>query len=151
MTRRPLFALAMVSALTGCVSPPPTSPFVEYRDGLPPVTRPVECEANYRLVATDSSASPGPFGEHHIVKGGHIGFRREADGSLTAVAPGYALALPPGAYHWEVVQSSVPSVRERQLCATREYALKAARVAGIVTLVKLAVLGVMLVVIIVLW
>ena len=151
MTRRPMFALALLSALTGCASPPPTGPFVECRDGLPPVTRPVTCEANYVLVAKDAAAAPGPFGEHHIHKGEQIGFRREADGSLTAVAPGYTLPLPPGAYSWEVVQSSVPSLRERQWCETRAHMLTAAKVTGIVALVTLAVMGVLLVVIIILW
>ena len=151
MRRRTVFALALLSSLTGCVRPPPTGPFVECRDGLPPVTRPVTCEANYVLVAKDAAAPPGPFGEHHIHKGEQIGFRRAADGSLTAVAPGYTLPLPPGTYAWEVVPGSVPSMRERQLCATREHALKAARVTGVVALVALAVMGVLLVTIIILW
>ncbi len=149
--RRPLLALALVSAVTGCVSPPPSGPFVEYRDGLAPTTRKVTCEANYQLVATDAPAPPGPFGEHHLRKGERVGFRREIDGSLTAVAPGYTLPLPPGAYSWQVVQSSVPSVRERQLCATREYALKAAKYTGIVALAVLAAFGVLLILILAAW
>ena len=149
MPRRPMFALALLSALTGCASPPPTGPFVECRDGLPPVTRPVTCEANYVLVAKDAAAAPGPFGEHHIHKGEQIGFRREADGSLTAVAPGYTLPLPPGAYAWEVVASSVPSARERQWCETRGHMLRAAKVTGIVLLVAAVALAVLAVVFII--
>jgi len=135
MFRLRLPAIAMLFALSGCVSPPPSGPFVEYRDGLTPITRTVQCEANYVLVAKDAAAAPGPFGEHHIRKGEVIGFRRECDGSLTAVAPGYTLALPPGAYAWEVVRDSVPSLRERQWCETRQHLLTAAKIAGITVLV----------------
>lgn len=103
----------MVFALAGCVSPPPKGAFVEYRDGQAPTTRTVKCEADYELVAKDASAAPGPFGNHRIRKGGVVGFGREANGSLTAVAPGYTLPLPPGAYSWEVVPDSVPPQSER--------------------------------------
>lgn len=131
MPRIPLLALAMLFALAGCVSPPPSGPLVEYRDGQTPTTRTVQCEANYELVAKDASAAPGPFGNHHIRKGEVIGFRREANGSLTAVAPGYTLPLPPGAYSWEVVHDSVPSLRERQWCETRHHLGTAAKITGI--------------------
>jgi hypothetical protein len=138
-------ALAMVFALAGCVSPPPTGPFVEYRDGLTPTTRTVKCEANYVLVAKDASAAPGPFGEHHIRKGEVIGFRGESDGSLTAVAPGYTLPLPPGEYAWEVVGDSVPSLRERQWCQTRQFLQTAAKITGITFLVCCTVLLVLII------
>ena len=149
MPRRTLLALALVSTLTGCVAAPPTGAFVECRDGQAATTRAVKCEADYRLVATAApgGAVPGPFGDHHVTKGGRIGFRREADGSLVAVAPGYTLALPPGAYSWEVVPESVPSLRERQLCEARGHFLKAAKITGIVTIVALAVLGVLVIVV----
>jgi hypothetical protein len=149
MTRRPLLALALLSALTGCVSPPPDGPLVEYRPGLPPTTQKVRCEANYVLVAKDASGASGPFGEHHLKKGERVGFRCEADGSLTAIAPGYTLALPPGAYAWEVVPGSVPSLRERQLCETRAAFLTAAKVGGIVLLVALVAFAVFVVVVII--
>jgi hypothetical protein len=128
-------ALAMLFALAGCVSPPPSGPFVEYRDGLAPTTRTVKCEANYVLVAKDASAAPGPFGEHHFRKGDEIGFRLESDGSLAAVAPGYTLPLPPGAYAWEVVRDSVPSSRERLWCETKRHLWTAAKITGITFLV----------------
>src|SRR5262245_59605238 len=135
MLRFPPLTLGMLFALAGCVSQPPGGPFVEYRDGLTPTTRTVTCEANYVLVAKDAAAAPGPFGEHHIRKGEAIGFRRESDGSVTAVAPGYALPLPPGWYAWEVVPDSVPPLRERQWCETRRLLGTAARITGITFLV----------------
>jgi hypothetical protein len=146
--RRPLLALALVSALTGCVNRPPDGPLAEYRPGAPPVTRSVTCEANYVLVAKDESGA-GPFGEHHLRRGERIGFRAGPDGSVTALAPGYTLALPPGAYAWEVVPGSVPSARERWLCETRAGALAVAKVTGIALLVAAAVVGVFAVVAIV--
>lgn len=135
MPRFPLLAIAMGCSLAGCAGAPPSGPVVEYRDGLPPTTRTVKCEADYELVAKDASAAPGPFGNHHIRKGETVGFRREADGTLTAVAPGYTLPLPPGSYSWEVVGDSVPPSSERQWSETRQHLRTAAKVAGITFLV----------------
>lgn len=139
----------MVSALAGCVSPPPQGTFVEYRADRAPDTRKVTCEATYELVAQDP-AKPEPIVRHHAVRGERLGFRREADGSATAVAPGYTFPLPPGAYSWEVVQSSVPSARERFWCEAREHSLRAAKVTGIVALVGAAIVLVLCVVFIIL-
>lgn len=147
--RRPLLALALASALTGCVGAPPNGPLAEYRPGSPPVTGKVTCEADYALVARDPAGAAGPFGAHRLKKGERVGFRPEADGTVTAVAPGYTLALPPGSYAWEVVPGSVPSARERWLCETRGHALTAAKVTGIVFIGAAAVVGVLAVVIVV--
>jgi hypothetical protein len=140
--RRPLLALALVSALVGCVSSPPNGPLAEYRPGAPPVTRTIPCEANYALVARDGSGAGGPFGEHHLRTGERVGFRPGPDGSVTAVGPGYTLVLPSGDYAWEVVPGSVPPARERWLRETREHALMAAKVAGVGMLVATAAVGV---------
>ena len=83
----------------------------------------MKCEANYVLVTKDSHSAIGQIAEHHIVKGERVGFRREEDGTVTAIAPGYKLTLPPGVYAWEVVRSSVPPWRERFWCETREWGL----------------------------
>jgi hypothetical protein len=97
-------ALALVSALTGCVATPPKGPFVEYHDGLTPITRPVKCEATYALRSADQ---PAPLTAHHVERGERLGFRREVDGSVSAVAPGQVHPLAPGAYSW-VVMGGVP-------------------------------------------
>ena len=47
------------------------------------------------------------------MSGERIGFRREADGSVSAVAPGQVLPLAPGRYSWEVVPGSVAPWRKR--------------------------------------
>lgn len=132
MRFRPTLALALLSALMGCVGPAPTGTFVECRDGLAPTTRKVTCEANYALVAKGTPAVTGSFGEHHLKKGECIGFRRAPDGSMVAVAPGHTLALPPGAYAWEVVPGSVPSQNARVWNEVRECSLVAAKVTAVV-------------------
>jgi len=130
--RRPLLALALCSALTGCVSAPPAGPIAEYRPGSSSVTGKVTCEANYALVARDENGLRDSFGEHQLRKGQQVGFRPETDGTVTAYAPGYTHTLPPGTYAWEVVASSVPSTSERLLCETGRCALTVAKAAGIV-------------------
>lgn len=147
--RRPLYALALASALTGCAGPAPVGSIAEYRPGSPPVTREITCEANYVLVARDPNGPSGPFGEHHIHKGENVGFRTEGDGSVTAIAPGYTLALPPGSYAWEVVPASVPPERERLLCEARRHFLTFAKVTGIVAVVAAAVVGIFFIVLVI--
>lgn len=144
MSRIPLLAL-LALAPVGCVSPPPVGPFVEYRDGQTPTTRTVKCEADYALMAQDPSAALGPFGRHHVGRGGVLGFRRAADGSLTAVAPGYAVALPPGAYSWEVVPDSVPPLHERRWSEARRHFETAAKVTGMTFLVGCTTLLVLII------
>jgi hypothetical protein len=124
--------LALVSVLTGCVGSPPRSPFVEYREGLPPAVRRVTCEATYTLYLADRPSAV--ITEHHITRGERIGFRREEDGSVAAVAPGQIILLPPGAYTWGVLPGSVPPWRERFLCEARQYSFATARVTGITLL-----------------
>ena len=142
MFRRSVLALALVSAVTGCVAAPPNRPLVEYHPGLTPITRPVKCPATYVLCGTDPPGA-APLAEHHVAKGERVGFRREEDGSVSAVAPGYTLALPPGAYAWEVVRESIPPWRERAWCETRQHAATAGKttllVVGVVCLLALLI------------
>ena len=128
MPRCAIFALALLSALTGCLNPPPRGPLVEYRTGQVPKTRTVRCEANYVLVTKNATSANGQLTEHHIVKGERVGFRREDDGTVTAIAPGYTVPLPDGAYAWEVVRTSVPPWRERLWCETRDRSVATGKV-----------------------
>jgi hypothetical protein len=106
------FAPALAAALAGCALGPPAGPFVEYRpETTPATTRAVTREATYTLRATDDLGEP--LAEHHVVRGERIGFRREPDGSVVAVAPGRTLALGPGAYTWSAVPGTAPSWVER--------------------------------------
>ena len=130
MPRRFTFALAFLSALTGCVAAPPSGPLVEYREGLTPITRPVKCRATYALCAHDRPPGEGVLASHCVAEGERIGFRREEDGSVTAVAPGYTLPLAPGSYSWEVVRESVPPWRERFWQKTRDDAEATVKITG---------------------
>ncbi len=116
--------------MTGCVSPAPVGPLVEYRAGLTPVTRPVKCPATYVLCAEQPDSSP--IAEHHLTKGERVGFRREDDGSVSAVAPGYTIPLPPGVYRWEVMRASVPLWHQRAWCEARTCSVAAGRTTLIV-------------------
>jgi hypothetical protein len=127
-----MFALALLSALTGCVNAPPTGPLVEYRPGEVPVTRPVKCPATYILTSTDQPTGEPPLAAHRVSKGEWLGFRTGEDGSAVAVAPGYTLPLLPGAYRWEVVRGSVPTWRERLWCEVRGRAAPAVGTAALV-------------------
>jgi len=144
ITRRPLLVLALVSALTGCVSAPPSGPIVEYRPGSPSVTGKVPCDANYTLVTRNENGPRNTFGEHCFQKGQQLGFRCETDGSVTAIAPGFTRLLPPGTYAWEAVASSIPSERERRLCETRRHALTAVKVTAVVVAVAAVALVVLI-------
>jgi hypothetical protein len=117
MYQRIMLPLAIVSALTGCVSSPPKGPLVEYHEGLTPITRPSPCEASYALRPTAEPAAQ-PLLVLHVTEGARVGFRRELDGSVTAIGSTnkstVTLPLQPAcAYVWEVVPGSVPSWKKR--------------------------------------
>ena len=143
--RRPLLALALASTLTGCVSTVPVGPLAEYRPGSPSVSGKATCDASYALVSRDENGPSGTFGDHRLRRGERVGFRPEADGSVTAVAPEYTHSLPAGSYAWVVVPASVPSENERLLCDARRNALNVAKVAGIVVVGAMALVGFMIV------
>ena len=90
----PHWRSALVSALHGSAAGP-LGPFVEYHDGLAPVTREVTCAATYTLHSADDPTDA--LSAHHLARGERIGFRSEPDGSVSAVGPGCVLAaLAPG-------------------------------------------------------
>ncbi len=127
MFRRAVTPFAFVAALAGCAGSPPSGPFVEARAGITPITRPVPCTGAYALRGTADAPGTVPLYEAHCAKNQRIGFRRELDGSVVAVAPGFELPLVPGAYAWEVVPGSVRPWRERALEASAERWTRAAR------------------------
>ena len=146
MPRRPVLALALLSALTGCVGAPPKGPLVEYHAGLTPITRPAPRPATYVLTATDQDRGPVQIAEHQVGEGQRIGFRREEDGSVVAVMPTGTLPLPPGAYAWEMVPGSVvvrpwrDEVREHVRADFRE-TVEAAGYALLIGLIAAVVIG----------
>jgi hypothetical protein len=142
MFRRTAAALALVSSLSGCLAPGP-GPVVTSggaRGRQNPNTRTVWFDAVYALRADDP---PGePLYECRVPVNGRIGFYRERDGTLVALAPGYKQPLPPGAYRWDVVRDSVEPWRDRvrrefrqDVTETAEFTKLALVVTGIVVLV----------------
>jgi hypothetical protein len=102
-------------------------------------------DAVYALRADDPPGAP-PLYECRVPVNGQIGFYRERDGTLVALAPGYKQPLPPGAYRWDVVRDSVEPWRDRvrrqlhvDATETAEFAKRALIVTGIVVLVVGAV------------
>jgi hypothetical protein len=144
--RRPVLALAFASALTGCVSTVPKGPIAEYRPGSPSVSGKATCDASYTLVSQDENGLRGTFGDHRLRRGERVGFRPEADGSVTAIAPDYVHSLPSGSYAWVAVPGKIPSASERLLCDARRNAFNAAKVAAIVVVGSLAFIGFMILV-----
>lgn len=108
---RPTLAFALVSALIGCASGP-RPPHAEFRDGITPIAPPAPYSASYLLHAGGTTVEV-----RQVPKGERLGFAREKDGSVVAVAPDFRLALTQPAYAWEVVSETVPSrgarIRER--------------------------------------
>jgi len=94
---RPSLVLALVFALTGCVSAP-RGPHAELRDGITPISPPVPSSATYLLHTSGTT-----FAERPVGRGERLGFVREKDGSVSAVAPGFTLPLAPGSYAWDVI------------------------------------------------
>ena len=99
--------LALVSALAGCASGP-RGPHAEYRAGVTPIAPPVAVSGSYRLLAAGTPIETRP-----VAKGSAVGFVREKDGSVTAIAPDFKRPLEGTGYTWEVVRESVAPWRER--------------------------------------
>jgi hypothetical protein len=142
MTRRFVLALALVSALTGCVAPPPKGAFVEYRAGLTPITRPVKCPGTYALHDRDRPAE-GPLLTRQAHEGERLGFCRDPNGDIVATAPEHTLLLQPGDYTWEIVPGSVEPWRHRFRAKVAERAasatVTACGIVGVTVLVALII------------
>jgi uncharacterized protein YceK len=129
--RTVLLALLILALLSGCRSLRDDREAVEYHPGRPATTVVADRDATYRLCA--HVPDPGrPTVE--VTNGEVVGFRREPDGSLVAIA-GTQTTPVPDIYHvW--VSSSWPVTRwERFADSTREGCKKATvTVVGVVCL-----------------
>src|SRR4051812_25934741 len=97
--------------LSGCANPHARRPAAESRPGLTPTTARVRFDATSALVRTDA---PGPeVYTPPLVRDRMVGFRREPDGSVSAVAGGLSLALSEGNYAWVIPKGLAPSWRDR--------------------------------------
>jgi hypothetical protein len=111
MRRVVLLALAFSIAAGGCAHPRGRFPAAEFRAGRAPATRTVRHEASYALMRTDG---PGePLATARVLRDECVGFRREADQSIVAVAGNKTFPLPDGEFAWVMVPGTEPPWRER--------------------------------------
>lgn len=109
--RAALLVLVTATAVGDCANPHAGHPVAEMRPGITPITSEVRYGATYALHRTDE---PGEaLYTTHLVRGERVGFRREADRSVVAVASGQTLPLGEGTFAWVMAEGSVPTWRER--------------------------------------
>jgi hypothetical protein len=109
---RPTLVLALVSALTGCVAAP-HGPHAEYRTGMTPVAPPVPASGSYLLHSSGTTVAV-----QRAEKGQPVGFARQPDGTVAAVAPDFTFPLTRAGYAWVAVRDSTvptPSLARRSL------------------------------------
>lgn len=93
---RPILALALLSTTIGCVSAP-RGPHAEFREGLAPMVRMAPSSGSYVLHSAGTVVAV-----RHAEKGQPVGFARQPDGSVAAVAPEFVLPLRGSGYVWQV-------------------------------------------------
>jgi hypothetical protein len=122
-----LLALPLLHLVGGCHSLARDIVAIEYQPGTAPTTIAAKCDAVYRLSAPEKrEGRPG----YQVAKGETVGFRREPDGSLVAVAAGHTLALEETRYVWVWEYTPKPTTPwERFLVKTRDRGEKAAETA----------------------
>jgi hypothetical protein len=124
-----LLVLSLLSLVGGCKALSRDREAVEYRPGTLPTTVVADRDATYKLCADEPD--PGrPVVD--VTKGERVGFRREPDGSLVAVAGTRTTPVPDVRHVW--ISSSWPVTRrERFAESTSEGCKKAAQtVAGVI-------------------
>ena len=133
MRRAVLLALAVSIAASGCAHPHARKPAAEFRAGRAPATRPVRHEASYALTRVDGTGEP--LATARVLRDECVGFRREADGTVLAVAGNKTFPLPDGEFAWVLVAGTEPTWRER---AGTDWKDAAAKCGGAVILGGLA-------------
>jgi hypothetical protein len=98
MFHRLILLFVLLSLLSGCRALVRDAEMVEYRPGAPPTTVVADCDAEYRLFAPEKHETRMPV---DVAKGEAVGFRREPDGSLVAVAGKETTPIPEGRYVWQ--------------------------------------------------
>ncbi|MBX9581941.1 MAG: hypothetical protein K2X87_16675 [Gemmataceae bacterium] len=89
---------ALLPALAGgCRALVRDAEAIAYRPGTPPTTTAAECDARYQLSAPDELRY---WLQVDVPAGAAVGFRREPDGSLLAVAGEHVQPIPDARYVW---------------------------------------------------
>ena len=95
---RAVLLAAILPALTGgCRALVRDAEAIAYRPGTRPTVAPAEAAATYRLHSPDERRW---WPEVEVPAGAAVGFRREPDGSLWAVAGEIVQPVPDGRYVW---------------------------------------------------
>ena len=121
MSCRVMLVLLLLTLLGGCKAIVRDAETVEYQPGATPTTVVAKCDASYKLEVRDDAHKCYPPTD--VTKGAVVGFRREPDGSLTAIAGKETKAIPEGRYVWgykpkPVTQWERLAVGTRDTCST---------------------------------
>ena len=85
MRRAPLFAIATLPLWCGCRSLERDVVAIEYHPGSSPATGVTHCNATYRLTSPEPNVGL-EYATIELPKGSTVGFRRQLDGTMVAVA-----------------------------------------------------------------
>lgn len=112
MRRVVLLLLAALTALNGCANPlaHQTNPQSEHQIG-PTLTRVPE-PATYALTPLEHPNAV-PLATVHLNRGERVGFRRDSDGTLVAVAGKQTFPVPNGTFGWVIVEKPTPGLHEK--------------------------------------
>jgi hypothetical protein len=108
-----LILLSVLMPVSGCVNPYGRRSVAQVAPGIAPSELKVCYESTYALFRTDELGAA--IYSTHLMRGERVGFRRECDGSLVAVASCQLIPLSEGTYVWKVVPGTAPTLRERAL------------------------------------
>jgi hypothetical protein len=122
MRRAVLVALAFSIIASGCAHPHARKPAAELRAGREPTTRPVRHDATYALTRIGGVGEP--LATARVLRDECVGFRREADGSVVAVAGNKSYPMPDGEFAWVLVPGTGPTWRERAGADCKDAAAK---------------------------
>ncbi|MBN9118330.1 MAG: hypothetical protein J0I06_04070 [Planctomycetes bacterium] len=123
MSRRAAFLLlSLLSPLGGCRALVREGEAIAYRPGTVPATATAKCDATYTLDAVNPNTNT-KYGRDtvDIPKGATVGFRREPDGSLVALAGEKVVTIPDEPAAWRYTPAPVTrwdrfSVAARDAC-----------------------------------
>lgn len=113
MRRVTLLGLTVLTAISGCVAVRPDDSVAAYRPGNSVTTTTAGFDATYALYAVDHPGATGPLLTVPLSRGNTIGFRREANRSVVAVAGERVIPIPDGACEWRVTPETMPGFWQR--------------------------------------
>ncbi len=131
------FAFLVLLPLGGCKALVREGEAITYQPGTPPTTTVAKCDATYSLDAKhpDTNTKYG-WGTFDVLKGATVGFRREPDGSLVAIAGEQIAPIPDERAAWHYTPTPVTRL-DRFAVSTRD---RCEHAAGLVVLTPLLML-----------